>query len=128
MCIRDRIYGELLNTYGYELAGGEKSFSCINYYTGEEISIPLDPQLSAKDNAKTVSYTHLSNSGYSSFGGPGRRIAVFPFFFNISPGAIPLGLSSTIAPWGTIAIFQLLSGIDIGKKWENSHSSSGPAK
>ena len=47
-----RIYGELLNTYGYELAGGEKSFSCINYYTGEEISIPLDPQLSAKDNAK----------------------------------------------------------------------------
>ncbi len=47
-----RIYGELLNTYGYELAGGEKSFRCLNYYTGEEISIPLDPQLSAKDNAK----------------------------------------------------------------------------
>ena len=47
-----RIYGELLNTYGYELSGGENSFSCINYYTGKEISIPLDPQLSAKDNAK----------------------------------------------------------------------------
>lgn len=47
-----RIYGELLNTYGYELEGGEKSFRCLNYYTGEEITIPLDPQLSAKDNAK----------------------------------------------------------------------------
>ena len=47
-----RIYGELLNTYGYELSGGEKSFTCLNYYTNEDISIPLDPQLSAKDNAK----------------------------------------------------------------------------
>lgn len=47
-----RIYGELLNTYGYELKGGEKSFQCLNYYTNEEITIPLDTQLSAKDNAK----------------------------------------------------------------------------
>lgn len=47
-----RIYGELLNTYGYELSGGERSFKCLNYYTNEEITIPLDPQLSAKDNAK----------------------------------------------------------------------------
>ncbi|WP_320937033.1 NFACT family protein [Enterocloster lavalensis] len=47
-----RIYGELLNTYGYELSGGEKEFRCLNYYTNEEITIPLDPQLSAKDNAK----------------------------------------------------------------------------
>ena len=47
-----RIYGELLNTYGYELVGGETSFRCLNYYTNEEITIPLDPQLSAKDNAK----------------------------------------------------------------------------
>lgn len=47
-----RIYGELLNTYGYELQGGEKSFRCLNYYTNEEISIPLDSQLSATDNAK----------------------------------------------------------------------------
>lgn len=47
-----RIYGELLNTYGYELSGGEKSLTCLNYYTNEEITIPLDPQLSAKDNAK----------------------------------------------------------------------------
>ena len=26
-----RIYGELLNTYGYELSGGEKEFRCLNY-------------------------------------------------------------------------------------------------
>lgn len=47
-----RVYGELLNTYGYSLSGGEKSLTCLNYYTNEEITIPLDPDLSAKDNAK----------------------------------------------------------------------------
>lgn len=47
-----RVYGELLNTYGYELQGGEKEFSCLNYYTNEDIKIPLDPQLSAKENAQ----------------------------------------------------------------------------
>ncbi len=47
-----RIYGELLNTYGYELTGGEKSFTCPNYYTSEEITIPLDPQLTARENAQ----------------------------------------------------------------------------
>lgn len=47
-----RIYGELLNTYGYELKGGEKSFKCINYYDNEEITIPLDPQLTARENAQ----------------------------------------------------------------------------
>lgn len=47
-----RVYGELLNTYGYELQGGEKELSCLNYYTNEEITIPLDPQLSAKENAQ----------------------------------------------------------------------------
>ena len=47
-----RIYGELLNTYGYELKGGEKSFKCINYYDNKEITIPLDPQLTARENAQ----------------------------------------------------------------------------
>ena len=47
-----RIYGELLNTYGYELSGGEKEFTCINYYTNENVRIPLDPQLSARENAQ----------------------------------------------------------------------------
>lgn len=47
-----RIYGELLNTYGYSLSGGEKSFKCLNYYDNTEITIPLDPTLTAKENAK----------------------------------------------------------------------------
>lgn len=47
-----RIYGELLNTFGYELEGGESSFVCTNYYTNERITIPLEPQLSARENAK----------------------------------------------------------------------------
>lgn len=37
-----KIYGELLNAYGYELQGGEKKFTCLNFYTNEEITIPLD--------------------------------------------------------------------------------------
>lgn len=47
-----KIYGELLNTYGYELTGGEKELSCVNYYTNESIKIPLDPQLNAKENSQ----------------------------------------------------------------------------
>ena len=47
-----RIYGELLNTYGYELAGGEKELSCLNYYTNETIRIPLDETKTAQENAK----------------------------------------------------------------------------
>lgn len=47
-----RIYGELLNTYGYELAGGEKNLDALNYYTNEMVSIPLEPELSAQENAK----------------------------------------------------------------------------
>lgn len=46
-----RIYGELINTYGYELSGGEKSLTCLNYYTNEEITIPLDKDLSARENS-----------------------------------------------------------------------------
>ena len=47
-----KVYGELLTTYGYELKGGEKSFTCENYYTNEEITIPLDENMGAVDNAK----------------------------------------------------------------------------
>ena len=49
---RYRIYGELLNTYGYELSGGEKELSCLDYYSGKEVKIPLDPQLSAQENSQ----------------------------------------------------------------------------
>lgn len=47
-----RIYGELLTTYGYSAVPGEKSVTVNNYYTGEDIEIPLDPDISAIDNAK----------------------------------------------------------------------------
>lgn len=47
-----RIYGELLNTYGYELSGGESELSCLNYYTGQDIKIPLDPQLNAQEDSQ----------------------------------------------------------------------------
>lgn len=47
-----RVYGELLNTYGYSLTGGEKELECENFYDGKLIKIPLKPELSAQDNAK----------------------------------------------------------------------------
>ena len=47
-----RIYGELLNTYGYGAAPGAKSLDALNYYTNETITIPLDPTLTAKENAQ----------------------------------------------------------------------------
>ena len=47
-----RVYGELINTYGYNVEPGSKSFQALNYYTGEEITIPLDPQIPVQDNAK----------------------------------------------------------------------------
>lgn len=47
-----KVYGELLTTYGYSAAKGDKELICNNYYTGEEIKIPLNPELSPIDNAK----------------------------------------------------------------------------
>lgn len=47
-----KVYGELINAFGYNLSEGAKSLTCDNYYTNEEITIPLDETLSAKDNAK----------------------------------------------------------------------------
>ena len=47
-----RIYGELINTYGYGVEEGAKSFRALNYYTNEEITIPLDPTMSPSENSK----------------------------------------------------------------------------
>lgn len=47
-----RIYGELINTYGYGVEAGSKSFEALNYYTGENITVPLDPQIPVQENAK----------------------------------------------------------------------------
>ncbi|SCP94903.1 Rqc2 family fibronectin-binding protein [Anaerobium acetethylicum] len=47
-----RIYGELINTYGYSLQDNAKSLEAVNYYDGETINIPLDPDLTPLENAK----------------------------------------------------------------------------
>lgn len=47
-----KVYGELINTYGYNLEPGAKSLTALNYYTNEEITIPLDETLTAKENSK----------------------------------------------------------------------------
>lgn len=47
-----KVYGELINTYGYNLEEGCKSFTALNYYTNQEISIPLDPTMTPQENAK----------------------------------------------------------------------------
>lgn len=46
-----RIYGELINTYGYSVPAGAKSFVALNYYTNEEVVIPLDDTLTPSENA-----------------------------------------------------------------------------
>lgn len=47
-----KVYGELLHTYGYDVKPGQKELTCVNYYDNQEITIPLDGQLNAMDNAK----------------------------------------------------------------------------
>jgi len=47
-----KVYGELINTYGYGLPCGCKSFEADNYYTNEKITIPLDETLTPQENAK----------------------------------------------------------------------------
>lgn len=64
-----RVYGELINTYGYGLEPGIKKFTALNYYTNEEVTIPLDETLTPQENAKKYfdkyskqkrTYEHLS--------------------------------------------------------------------
>ena len=47
-----RIYGELINTYGYNVDPKDKKFTALNYYNGEEVEIPLDPNLTMVENAQ----------------------------------------------------------------------------
>ena len=47
-----KVYGELINTYGYSVEKGAKSFEADNYYTGERLTMPLDDTLSPQENAK----------------------------------------------------------------------------
>ena len=47
-----RIYGELINTYGYNLEEGAKKLTCLNYYDNKEITIPLDETRTPQENAQ----------------------------------------------------------------------------
>ena len=47
-----RIYGELINTYGYGLDPNAKQLEALNYYTNEMITIPLDPAKTPQENAQ----------------------------------------------------------------------------
>ncbi|MBQ2747066.1 MAG: NFACT family protein, partial [Firmicutes bacterium] len=47
------LYGELLNANIYAITPGAKEVSVLNYYTGENITIPLDVKLSPSKNAQS---------------------------------------------------------------------------
>ena len=47
-----RLYGELLTAYAYQIKGAQKEVTVDNYYTGEQTVIPMDPQLTASENAQ----------------------------------------------------------------------------
>ncbi len=47
-----KVYGELINAYGYGLEPGTKKLDALNYYTNEMISIPLDPTMTPQENAR----------------------------------------------------------------------------
>lgn len=47
-----KVYGELINTYGYSVPEGAASFEALNYYTNEMLTIPLDKQLTVSENAQ----------------------------------------------------------------------------
>lgn len=49
---KHKVYGELINTYGYNLEPGAKKLEALNYYTNEMITIPMDPTLTPQENAK----------------------------------------------------------------------------
>lgn len=47
-----KVYGELINTYGYNLSEGVKKLEALNYYNNEMVSIPLDPTKTPQENAQ----------------------------------------------------------------------------
>ena len=47
-----KVYGELINTYGYNVEPEAKSMEALNYYTNEMITIPLDSTLTPQENAQ----------------------------------------------------------------------------
>lgn len=63
-CDKYRIYGELLYAYGNQVEKGAKSASFPDFETNELITIPLDPKLDARYNAKKMyqKYTKGKNA------------------------------------------------------------------
>ena len=49
-----RVYGELINVYGYGLVPDAKQLECLNYYTNENIVIPLDNSKTPQENSYGV--------------------------------------------------------------------------
>lgn len=47
-----KVYGELINTYGYNLEEGALELKALNYYTNEEVTIPLDKTMTPQENAQ----------------------------------------------------------------------------
>lgn len=47
-----KVYGELINAYGYNVEPDAKSMEALNYYTGETVTIPLDNTLTPQENAQ----------------------------------------------------------------------------
>ncbi|MCU5745741.1 NFACT family protein [Staphylococcus sp. SQ8-PEA] len=47
-----QLYGELITANIYRIHQGDDSIITLNYYSGEEVKIPLDPTLSPSENAQ----------------------------------------------------------------------------
>jgi predicted ribosome quality control (RQC) complex YloA/Tae2 family protein len=47
-----KLYGELLTTYAHQVKRGQTKVTVINYYDGQEVTIPLNPTLSPNENAQ----------------------------------------------------------------------------
>lgn len=47
-----KIWGELLNAYGYSVEAGTKKCEVLNYYTNEMVEIPLDENLTVSQNSQ----------------------------------------------------------------------------
>ncbi len=48
---RYKVYGELINTYGYQLGPEDTKLNCVNYYDDTEVEIPVDNTLTPAENA-----------------------------------------------------------------------------
>ncbi len=47
-----KLWGELITSYAYQIPQGDDHCECLNYYTGENVTIPLDPNKTPVENAQ----------------------------------------------------------------------------